>query len=110
MADRNENLGSYGSSLVIFLLGAAVGATVAILYAPMSGMETRANIATKAEDLKHKATDLKDQVVEKASHWKDAAAEKLSALAHKDNAGEAANAGLDGASQVGQPTAESARG
>ena len=58
MADRNDNMGSYGSSLVIFLLGAAVGATVAILYAPMTGAETRAQIADKAGTLKDKATDL----------------------------------------------------
>ena len=103
MADRNDNLGSYGSSLVIFLLGAAVGATVAILYAPMSGAETRAQLATRADDLKHRATDLKDQVVEKAAHWKDAAAEKLSNLAHKDNGGETVGVGSDGGTQVGRP-------
>jgi gas vesicle protein len=110
MADRNENMGSYGSSLVVFLLGAAVGATVAILYAPMTGAETRAQIATKADDLKHKATDLKEQVVDKATHWKDAAAEKLSSLAHKDNGGEAVNVGPDGAAQVGRPATDAPTG
>ena len=101
MSDHNDNSGSYGSTLLIFLLGAAVGATVAILYAPMSGTETRAQIADKATQLKDKATDLKDQVVEKASQWKDAAADKLSSLAHKETAGVAS----DGVSQLGQDAA-----
>jgi|SwirhisoilCB1_FD_contig_31_2719082_length_431_multi_2_in_0_out_0_1 Gas vesicle protein len=103
MADRNENIGSYGSSLVIFLLGAAVGATVAILYAPMTGAETRAQIVDKAGTLKEKATDLKEQVVEKATQWKDAATEKLSTMAHKETPGDAARVSADGASEIGRP-------
>jgi gas vesicle protein len=108
MADHNENQGSYGANLLVFLLGAAVGATVAILYAPMTGAETRAQIAEKAGDLKEKAGDLKNTVVEKASQWKDAATEKLSTLAHKDG-GEAARAVADGASQVGQAVTDAVR-
>jgi gas vesicle protein len=109
MADHNETMGSYGSTLMVFLLGAAVGATVAILYAPMSGTETRAQIADKAGTLKDKATDLKDQVVEKASHWKEVASEKLSNLAHKDTVEETARAAADGAAEVGQAMGDAAR-
>ena len=106
MADRNDNL---GTSLIVFLLGAAVGATVAILYAPMSGTETRAQIADKASTLKDKATELKDQVVEKASTWKEAATEKLSTFAHKDGP-EIARTASDGAAQVGKAVTDASRG
>jgi len=37
------------STLAWFLTGAAIGATVAILYAPKSGKETRKYLADKAE-------------------------------------------------------------
>ncbi len=76
MADRQES-GSIASSLMVFLLGAAVGATVAILYAPTSGVETRAQLATKADELKDKAVELKDQAVEKAGKLKDSAVAKI---------------------------------
>jgi gas vesicle protein len=108
MADHNENAGSYGSTLMVFLLGAAVGATVAILYAPMAGNETRAQIADRASTLKDKASGLKDQVVETASHWKEVATEKLSTLAHRE--ADAARAAVDGAAEVGQTVADKAAG
>src|SRR5580700_334708 len=38
-----------GISLAWFLVGAAVGATVALLYAPQSGRETRRLISKKTE-------------------------------------------------------------
>ena len=38
-----------GTSLLAFLFGAIVGAAVALLYAPTSGEELRANIKTEAD-------------------------------------------------------------
>ena len=38
-----------GSTLAWFLTGAAIGATVAILYAPKSGKETRQYLGDKAQ-------------------------------------------------------------
>ena len=38
-----------GSKVVWFLTGAAIGAAVALLFAPASGEETRKYIGTKAE-------------------------------------------------------------
>src|SRR5436190_1856107 len=54
MSDSREENGSIGTSLITFLLGVAVGATVAILYAPAAGTETRQQIAEKAGQLKDK--------------------------------------------------------
>jgi len=42
-------MGNKGSSLLSFLLGAVVGAAVALLYAPTSGEELRTNIKTEAD-------------------------------------------------------------
>jgi len=75
MADQTEQ-GSIGTTLVVFLLGVAVGATVAILYAPAAGAETRASIAERASTLKEKAEEVGHQVADKASALK----EKLSTL------------------------------
>ncbi len=44
MADQD-----YGSKVVWFMAGIAVGATVALLYAPASGEDTRRQIARKAQ-------------------------------------------------------------
>jgi gas vesicle protein len=44
------------SNLVCFLFGAAIGAAVALLYAPKEGAETRRYLGEKAEAAKEKAT------------------------------------------------------
>ena len=89
MADREE--GGLATSLLTFLLGVAVGATVAILYAPQAGTETRAQIAEKAGQLKDKAAEMKDTVAERAQEWK----EKASAVIQRgtDRPAEAVEAG-----------------
>jgi gas vesicle protein len=46
-----------GSLLAAFAIGAFAGATIALLYAPQSGEETRKLIATKGKELKGKAHD-----------------------------------------------------
>lgn len=40
------------------LFGAAIGATLGILYAPKAGKETREDIKHKADELMHQAEDL----------------------------------------------------
>ena len=83
MAEQNEEQGGLGTSLMIFLLGMAVGATVAILYAPASGNETRAQIADKATELKDKAADTAGQIREKATELKAQVADKTHELREK---------------------------
>ena len=48
---------NWGGNLVFFLLGAATGAAVALLYAPQEGEATRRIIVERAGDVKDKATD-----------------------------------------------------
>jgi len=50
----------------VFLLGVAVGVTVAVLYAPMPGKETRAKVAESAGKIKERAAEIAHEVSEKA--------------------------------------------
>ena len=83
MSEIREDSSSIGTSLVVFLLGVAVGATVAILYAPQPGTETRAQLADKAGQLKDKAVELKGHAVEKAGEIKTQLSQKASELRDK---------------------------
>src|SRR5690242_3264123 len=56
-----------GSNLVYFLLGAACGAAIALLYAPQEGEATRRFIGEKATEYKDKATEVTSSVAQKAS-------------------------------------------
>lgn len=53
------------SGLAWFLVGAAVGATVALLYAPQSGKSTRAYLKWKAEEGKDAFQDSAEDVVKR---------------------------------------------
>ena len=58
------------------LLGAAVGAVAALLYAPKSGEETRADLKKKAQDMKDQAQTEADKALKKANQVKDDVAAK----------------------------------
>lgn len=113
MAETQGEQVTIGGSLLVFLLGVAVGATVAILYAPSSGAETRAQLAERAEQLKVKAEELRqkagqigEQVVERAEELKETVATRLrreEAEPGPEHAGESvapADSNTDGAAQV----------
>jgi len=54
MSDQDQ---SFGAFLVGFVVGGLVGAAVALLYAPQSGLETRTYIKDKSIELKDKASE-----------------------------------------------------
>jgi len=54
-----------GISLAWFLVGAAVGATVALLYAPQSGKETRRLIGKKTEQSREAIVDSGKEVLDR---------------------------------------------
>jgi gas vesicle protein len=56
------NRDNWGSGLVFFLLGAATGAAVALLYAPQEGEATRRMIGDKANEVKDKASEVTSNV------------------------------------------------
>ena len=60
--DRTEEQGS--GRLVWFLTGALIGATVAILYAPKSGKDTRKYLSGKAQQGKDVITESSMDVVD----------------------------------------------
>ena len=53
----NDN-GSAGTVLMAFVLGAAAGAAIALLYAPAAGEETRRKLKDKARTGREKAETL----------------------------------------------------
>ena len=64
---RNDN----GITVAWFLVGAAVGAAVAILYAPQSGKETRRLIAKKTEESRDRLADSGKEVMDKGKELFD---------------------------------------
>lgn len=90
MAERDEpavvieRRGGGGSGLALFLLGAAVGAGLALLWAPQAGDDTRRELRRGARRLKRRARDLaesgKDLVDDLQRQGKSMARDARSAL------------------------------
>ena len=80
-----------GKIAVAFLVGGAVGAGIALLYAPYTGVETRKKIkdgvADAGEFAKGKYLDVKERVVENADKVKHLIAEKKEGLTAAYTAG-----------------------
>ncbi|MBZ5727853.1 MAG: YtxH domain-containing protein [Acidobacteriia bacterium] len=66
MSKEVEETGDEGiaNTLAWFITGAIIGATVALLYAPKSGKETRQFLADKAQQGKDAVTDTSHTIVE----------------------------------------------
>lgn len=65
MADHREGAGFVFGLLV----GALVGASIAVILAPQSGADTREELKARARDLQHKANDLVAEVKDDAGEW-----------------------------------------
>ena len=68
--DRDESVvvvRSGGRQVAAFLIGLAIGAGAALLFAPQSGEETRADIARQARRARKAATRMAQDVRERAS-------------------------------------------
>jgi gas vesicle protein len=63
MMEETKEWGGSGS-LLLFLAGGLVGAGVALLYAPLSGEETRQHIRIQAERARRKTRDLAENIKE----------------------------------------------
>lgn len=66
-----------GAGVKWFLIGALIGAGVAMLYAPQSGERTRRDIAKRAtrlrRDVEGKLEDVRDEVVDRSRRLKESA-------------------------------------
>ena len=67
--------------LVGLLLGGALGAALALLYAPQSGNETREKLKQKGDEIKDKTTDSYEKARVRASEVGDTLKEKTTSLA-----------------------------
>jgi gas vesicle protein len=66
------------SGISPFLIGLAVGAGLALLFAPASGADTRRRLARGARRIRSAATDAAGDVVERATDTFDAARQRVS--------------------------------
>jgi gas vesicle protein len=89
MSDKCEV--SAGTVLLSFVAGAAVGAGLALLYAPKSGREMREDILDLTEDavdkIKEYAKDAQEKIKSAVEDGKDVIIEKKSVLASAIEAG-----------------------
>ena len=85
MAKKKSNVGK-------FVLGAALGATLGVLFAPKSGKETRKALKKKANELIEKAKEIdvkevretiEDKVSEIVEELKELDSEKVAKIANK---------------------------
>lgn len=88
MADRDE----FGAFLVGFLVGAASGAVVALLFAPQSGEETRALIGERSIELRDKAVESGKQAYSQASKYAEDAVESAKKTVSRKKPAEAGEA------------------
>src|SRR3974390_1214365 len=90
MADEERGI-SAGTVMVSFLAGAALGAGLALLYAPKSGKEMRDTIADLTDDavdkIKEYAKDAQDKIKSVIEDGKETIVEKKSILASAIEAG-----------------------
>lgn len=88
---QDENGVSASTVLVSFLAGAALGAGLALLYAPKDGRQIRRQIADLADDavdkIKEYAKEAQEKIKETIDEGKEMVAEKKSILASALDAG-----------------------
>ncbi|HZO87050.1 MAG TPA: YtxH domain-containing protein [Chthonomonadaceae bacterium] len=80
MENRGSNAG-YG--LMMFFLGACVGAAVALLYAPQEGEAMRRTIGEKANEYKDKASEVTSNVAQTAKEKWSQASDRVSEMLHR---------------------------
>ncbi len=102
--NTERKTGTTGSMLTGFLVGGLVGAATALLFAPRSGEETRAEIRDKTIELRDRTTEtVKDTVSQaksKANELKDNVSEKVDEL--KQRGKDIANQQLDRVSHTAE--------
>ena len=63
-----------------FLIGGAIGAAVALLYAPQAGRETRKDIQRTARLIRNEAADLVEDTIERVDDFVDETKDRVSEI------------------------------
>ncbi len=74
---RNEDVVKVGAA---FLIGGAIGAAIALLYAPQSGRETRKDIRRTARRVKNEAIDLVEDTIDSVDDFVDETKDRVNEL------------------------------
>ena len=69
--EKDEQKDQSASSVAWFVTGALIGATVAVLYAPKSGKDTRKFIANRAQQGKEAVESASDNIVDSSKEMFD---------------------------------------
>ena len=72
-----------GDRAAFFLMGAAIGAAVALLMAPASGERTRRRLARKGQEVADYLIDAGRELVEKSEDLRERSGELVEDLAHE---------------------------
>src|SRR5919199_1538717 len=81
MSDHQRRESDAGTRLTYFVIGATVGAIVALLFAPKSGRELREDIADATRKGVDRTRETASQIGAKAGEYYEAAAGKAGELA-----------------------------
>ncbi len=95
--------GETGARITYLLVGAGIGAVIALLFAPKSGHELRGDIADATRKGIDRTREAASQLSERASDYYEGARDRASEIysAGRDRAGEVASAARDAAKQKG---------
>lgn len=69
--------------LVGVVLGSAIGAAAALMYAPTSGTETRENLRLKADEAQRKCNELADLAKQRSNELMEQAKSRVSEVGHQ---------------------------
>ncbi len=76
--DMSEDRGYSGAAVALgFILGGALGASLALLFAPESGRRTRERLRDLAADVRDKTLDVSDELRDKAEDLVERSKETL---------------------------------
>ncbi len=104
--ERRERAGGdsdMGARLTFLLVGAGIGAVVALLFAPKSGHELRGDIADATRKGIDRTREAANQLSERAGDYYEGARDRASEIysAGREKAGEVASAARDAAQRRG---------
>lgn len=102
--DEEKHFGDIGTQVTCFVIGGAVGAIVALLFAPKSGRELRGDLADATRKGVDRTRETASQFGTKAGEYYEVGRERASGLytSAADKAGDLADAAREAAARRGE--------